>query len=70
MPDYDKLDAYQYFPLMWETLRNSLVSSTVTKDLVAIIASAIIADRLASTLSMWASGDIVRNDGTITWLPN
>lgn len=65
LPDYNKLNAFEYFPLMWETLRNSLISSTVTKEQAAVIASATIAEKLASNPFNVANGDIVRTDGTI-----
>ncbi|RYF45662.1 MAG: SusC/RagA family TonB-linked outer membrane protein, partial [Cytophagaceae bacterium] len=30
IPEYERVNAYEYYPLMWEAYRNSLVSSTVT----------------------------------------
>lgn len=65
LPDYEKLNAFEYFPLMWETLRNSLISPTVTAEQAAVIASATIADKVASNPFNVAQGDIVRTDGTI-----
>lgn len=28
LPEYDRIDAFQYYPIMWESLRNSLITST------------------------------------------
>ncbi|HEX8332977.1 MAG TPA: SusC/RagA family TonB-linked outer membrane protein, partial [Segetibacter sp.] len=65
LPDYEKVDAYEYYPLMWETLRNSLISSTVTPEQAAITASATIADKLASNPFNVPNGEIVRPDGSM-----
>ena len=40
LPEYDRVDANQYYPLMWEALRNSLVNSGgVPMDIANSIAS-------------------------------
>ncbi|MVN93084.1 SusC/RagA family TonB-linked outer membrane protein [Mucilaginibacter aquatilis] len=42
IPEYDRLDAYQYYPVAWETYRNSLVyaaSNPLTRDQANTIAS-------------------------------
>ncbi|WP_345953272.1 SusC/RagA family TonB-linked outer membrane protein [Mucilaginibacter sp. PAMB04168] len=39
LPNYETVNAYQYYPLMWEALRNTLVSATVTTEQANRIAS-------------------------------
>ncbi|HWR99476.1 MAG TPA: SusC/RagA family TonB-linked outer membrane protein, partial [Prolixibacteraceae bacterium] len=39
LPEYDRIDAFQYYPIMWESLRNSLITSTRPIDQASILAS-------------------------------
>lgn len=39
LPEYDRLDAFDYYPIMWESLKNSLVSAGVPDNIARSIAS-------------------------------
>ncbi|PRD54099.1 SusC/RagA family TonB-linked outer membrane protein [Sphingobacterium gobiense] len=39
LPEYDRIDAFDYYPLMWESLKNSLLSAGVPDDVARSIAS-------------------------------
>ena len=39
LPEYDRIDAYQYYPIMWESLRNSLINTTRTSEQASVLAS-------------------------------
>lgn len=39
LPEYDRIDAFQYYPIMWESLRNSLITPTRPIDQASILAS-------------------------------
>lgn len=39
LPEYDRLDAHQYYPVMWQALKNSLVSSGIPDDKARELAS-------------------------------
>ncbi|HLS96823.1 MAG TPA: SusC/RagA family TonB-linked outer membrane protein [Sphingobacterium sp.] len=39
LPEYERLDAFGYYPIMWESLKNSLVSSGIPEDVARSIAS-------------------------------
>jgi TonB-linked SusC/RagA family outer membrane protein len=63
--EYDRVNAYEYYPLMWESYRNSLISSTVTLEQASQTATANIKSRLGYNPFNVADNDIVRTDGTI-----
>ncbi|MFB6455710.1 SusC/RagA family TonB-linked outer membrane protein [Chitinophaga sp. Hz27] len=42
IPEYDRVGAYEYYPLMWEAYRNSLTSSTISLDSASKIASGLV----------------------------
>lgn len=39
LPEYERVDAFDYYPLMWESLKNSLVSSGIPENVARSIAS-------------------------------
>ena len=39
LPEYDRVDALDYYPLMWEALRNSLVTTGIPTDIANSIAA-------------------------------
>jgi len=39
LPEYDRIDAYQYYPVMWEALKNSLVTANIPAADAAKLAS-------------------------------
>ncbi len=39
LPEYERVDAFQYYPIMWESLRNSLITSSRPIDQASILAS-------------------------------
>lgn len=39
LPEYNRIDAFDYYPLMWESLKNSLVSAGVPDDVARSIAA-------------------------------
>jgi TonB-linked SusC/RagA family outer membrane protein len=65
IPEYDRVSAFEYYPLMWESYRNSLISSTVTIDQASQTAAAGIKSRLGYNPFDVADNDIVRADGTL-----
>lgn len=50
LPEYDRLDAYQYYPVMWESLRNSLVSGGQTMAAASAAASGTTSNGIVSNL--------------------
>ncbi|WP_232539037.1 TonB-dependent receptor [Chitinophaga tropicalis] len=65
IPEYDRVNAYEYYPLMWEAYRNSLVSSTVTLEQASQTASNDIKNRLGYNPFNVADNAIVGTDGKI-----
>ena len=68
IPEYDKVDAFQYYPLMWESYRNSLAySSTIPLATASQTASSAagVKARLGYNPFNVADNDIVRTDGTL-----
>jgi len=74
IPEYDRVNAYDYYPLMWEALRNSLAYRTTNPVPMAQAnqtASGLVAgqngvkDVLAYNPFNVAATDIVRPDGTL-----
>ncbi|MEI7831203.1 MAG: SusC/RagA family TonB-linked outer membrane protein, partial [Prolixibacteraceae bacterium] len=39
LPEYDRIDAFQYYPIMWESQRNSLITTARPIDQASILAS-------------------------------
>ena len=66
LPEYDRVDARQYYPLMWEALRNSL---QYTSGQTAAVASQNATNGIKTQLGYnpfnVANNDIVRTDGTL-----
>lgn len=50
LPEYDRIDAFQYYPIMWESLRNSLITSTRPIDQASILASGGTSNGIVSSL--------------------
>jgi TonB-linked SusC/RagA family outer membrane protein len=65
LADYDKVDAFQYFPLLWESMRNSLVSGGSTLAAANTQASNNIAGALTANPFNVPDNEVVLSDGTI-----
>ncbi|MDD2594381.1 MAG: TonB-dependent receptor [Bacteroidales bacterium] len=68
IPEYDRLDAYQYYPMEWEALRNAYLSasgSTYTKETASAAASKNIYSQLANNPFNVPNDQIVGTDGKI-----
>ncbi len=73
LPEYDRVDAFQYYPVMWEAYRNSLVYPTtgaISIDSASRVASGLtsrssIKDLLGYNPFNVAANTIVGQDGTI-----
>ncbi|WP_167598182.1 SusC/RagA family TonB-linked outer membrane protein [Leeuwenhoekiella sp. ZYFB001] len=66
IPEYDRVSASEYYPLMWEALRNSLSMSSDTPVAEAnAIASSTIYDELGQNPFNVANDQIVLEDGTL-----
>lgn len=74
LPEYELLDAFQYYPVMWESYRNSLVypasGAAISRDSSSRVASGLtsrtgIADLLAYNPFNVAKNAIVAPNGTI-----
>ena len=68
VPEYDRLDAYQYVPIAWEALRNSYLSasgSTYTMATASAKASADIMGQLANNPFNVPDADVMNDDGTL-----
>lgn len=66
--EYKTLDIFQYYPVVWEAYKNSLIYRTtgaLTPENAAIKASADIAGLLVYNPFNVNSGDIVKTDGTM-----
>ncbi len=50
LPEYDRIDAFQYYPIMWESLRNSLITSSRPIDQASILASGSTSNGIVSQL--------------------
>ena len=67
LPEYDRIDANQYYPVMWESLRNSLITPTRTIADASALASGTTSNGIAANLGYnpfkgIANGDIVKYD--------
>ena len=68
IPEYDRLDAYQYVPVAWEALRNSYLSgsgSTYTMETASAAASANIMKQLANNPFNVSADQVMSADGKI-----
>ncbi|ACU63970.1 TonB-dependent receptor plug [Chitinophaga pinensis DSM 2588] len=65
IPEYDRVDAYQYYPLMWESYRNTLFTGNTTLEQANQGATTNIKARLGYNPFNVANNDIVRTDGTL-----
>ena len=50
LPEYDRVDAFDYYPVMWESLRNSLITSTRPIDQASILASGATSNGIVTNL--------------------
>lgn len=67
LPEYDRVDAYQYYPVMWESLRNSLITSTRGIADASALASGTTSNGIVSNLGYnpfrgVANGDVIKYD--------
>ena len=69
IPEYERLDAYQYVPIAWEALRNGLLSadgSTETMETASAKATAtLFSAQLVNNPFNVADNLVMNNDGTI-----
>jgi len=68
LPEYDRLDAAQYYPFMWESYRNSLVSrvaNPLTLDAASANASAQLISLLGYNAYNVANADLVNIQGVL-----
>ncbi|WP_261387344.1 TonB-dependent receptor [Chitinophaga pinensis] len=65
IPEYDRVDAFQYYPLMWESYRNTLFTGNTTLEQANQGATTNIKARLGYNPFNVANNDIVRTDGTL-----
>ncbi|HEV8287160.1 MAG TPA: SusC/RagA family TonB-linked outer membrane protein [Chitinophagaceae bacterium] len=66
LPEYDRVDAFQYYPLMWEALRNSLQYTTgQTAATASQNATNGIKTQLGYNPFNVPNNDIVRTDGSL-----
>ncbi|WP_375436388.1 SusC/RagA family TonB-linked outer membrane protein [uncultured Hymenobacter sp.] len=65
VPEYERVNAYEYYPLMWEAYRNSLVSNTVTNAQASQRATADIKGLLGYNPFNVPNNQIVSPDGTL-----
>ncbi|WP_236705199.1 SusC/RagA family TonB-linked outer membrane protein [Hymenobacter sp. AT01-02] len=65
IPEYERVNAYEYYPLMWEAYRNSLVSATVTRAQASQRATADIKGLLGYNPFNVPNNQIVLQDGTL-----
>jgi len=65
LANYEKLDAFQYYPLLWESMRNQYVATGSTADAAGLAATNNIKSQLVYNPFNVADNNIVRTDGTI-----
>jgi TonB-linked SusC/RagA family outer membrane protein len=70
LPEYDRIDGFQYYPIMWESLRNSLVTATRPIDQASILASGATSNGIVSQLGYnpfkgVANDQVVGTDGKL-----
>jgi len=65
LPNYEKVNAFEYYPLMWESYRNTAENNGSTHDQANLDASANIKDALGYNPFNVANNAIVGTDGSI-----
>lgn len=70
LPDYERVDAFDYYPVMWESLRNSLITPTRPIDQASALASGATANGIVSNLGYnpfrgVANNQVVDTDGKL-----
>lgn len=65
LPEYDRVDAFEYYPLMWQAYRNLLISSGQTEAVASQNATNGIKAQLGYNPFNVPDSDIVRTDGTL-----
>lgn len=65
IPEYDRVDAYEYYPLMWQSFRNSLISSGADLASANQQASEEIVNQLGYNPFNVERNNIVLPDGTL-----
>ncbi|UOR07136.1 TonB-dependent receptor [Hymenobacter aerilatus] len=65
IPEYSRVNAQQYYPMMWEAYRNSLVSGTVTREQANQRATNTIKSLLGYNPFNVPDNQIVGTDGTL-----
>jgi TonB-dependent SusC/RagA subfamily outer membrane receptor len=65
IPEYERVNAFEYYPLMWESYRNSSINATTTLEQANVIATNGVKARLGYNPFNVANNDIVRTDGTM-----
>ena len=50
LPEYERIDAFDYYPVMWESLRNSLITSSRPIDQASILASGATSNGIVTNL--------------------
>ncbi|MFT3826613.1 MAG: TonB-dependent receptor [Chitinophagaceae bacterium] len=65
LPNYEKASAYEYMPLMWESMRNGLVDNGATLDAANTQASNELISMLGNNPFNVADNQVVFTDGTM-----
>jgi TonB-linked SusC/RagA family outer membrane protein len=70
LPEYDRVDAFQYYPLMWEGMKHALMYPTSGTGQTAAVAAQSATNGIKTQLGYnpfagIANNDIVRTDGTL-----
>ncbi len=66
LANYEKLDAFQYYPMLWESMRNQYITAGSPRDEANLLATNNIKSQgLIYNPFNVADNDIVRTDGTI-----
>lgn len=65
IPEYDRVDAFEYYPMMWQSFRNSLLSSGEDLEAANQQASEEIVTQLGYNPFNVEDNNVVRPDGTL-----
>lgn len=70
LPEYERIDAFDYYPIMWESLRNGLITATRTKEQASILASGGTSNGIVANLGYnpfrgVANDKVVNTDGKL-----
>ncbi|WP_205501621.1 SusC/RagA family TonB-linked outer membrane protein [Rufibacter psychrotolerans] len=65
VPEYERVNAQEYYPLMWEGYRNTLINATTTREQANKLASAGIKNILGYNPFNVPNNQIVSEDGTL-----